>query len=131
MLTTLAATVRVLSEKLAQLEAGNSCPGDWVRLDVAVTRAALIARHQFGDCPDDEHVDCDELGELIGKDPRFATCVASKLYTYALGRDIEAYDAASLTKLQAAWTGRGMTIRNLMKEVVLSNAFRFRRGEAQ
>lgn len=73
----------------------------------------------------------DELGELIGKDPRFATCVASKLYTYALGRDIEAYDAASLTKLQAAWTGRGMTIRNLMKEVVLSNAFRFRRGEAQ
>jgi hypothetical protein len=64
MLTTLAATVRVLSEKLAQLEAGNACPGDWVRLDAAVTRAALIARHQFGDSSDDD-VDCDELGELV------------------------------------------------------------------
>ena len=73
----------------------------------------------------------DQLGELIGKDPRFATCVASKLYTYALGREVETYDAALLTKLQADWTTRGLTIRNLMKEVVLSNAFRFRRGEAQ
>jgi hypothetical protein len=73
----------------------------------------------------------DQLGELIGKDPRFAACIASKLYTYALGRDIETYDATSLEKLQASWTGRGLTVRNLMKEVVLSNAFRFRRGEAQ
>jgi len=73
----------------------------------------------------------DQLGPLIGQDPRFAACVAQKLYTYALGRDVEAFDAASLQKLQASWTSRGPTIRNLMKEVVLSNAFRFRRGEAQ
>jgi hypothetical protein len=73
----------------------------------------------------------DQLGELIGKDPRFPSCVTSKLYTYALGRDLEAYDAASLQSVEASWNSRGPTIRNLMKEVVLSNAFRFRRGEAQ
>ena len=73
----------------------------------------------------------DQLGPLVGQDPRFAACVAQQMYTYALGRDVEPFDAASLQKLQANWTSRGPTIRNLMKEVVLSNAFRFRRGEAQ
>jgi hypothetical protein len=73
----------------------------------------------------------DQLGQLIGQDPRFPACVTTKLFTYALGRDVEAFDAASLQKLQTSWAARGPTIRNLMKEVVLSNAFRFRRGEAQ
>ena len=74
----------------------------------------------------------DQLGPLIGQDPRFTACVESKLYTYALGRDVEAYDDASLKSVQAAWTKRGaLTIPNLLKEIVLSDAFRFRRGEAQ
>jgi hypothetical protein len=72
----------------------------------------------------------DQLGVLIGQDPRFPACIESKLYTYALGRDVEGYDTASLMKLQANWTTRGLNIRNLMKEVVLSSAFRARRGEA-
>jgi hypothetical protein len=73
----------------------------------------------------------DQLGPLIGQDPRFTACVQSKLYTYALGRDVEAYDTPSLQNVQAAWAKRGpLTIRNLMKEIVLSDAFRFRRGEA-
>jgi hypothetical protein len=73
----------------------------------------------------------DQLGELVGKDPRFPACVESKLFAYALGRDVENYDAATLMKLQTSWTTRGLNLRNLLKEVVLSNAFRFRRGEAQ
>jgi hypothetical protein len=73
----------------------------------------------------------EQLGQLIGQDPRFTACVAKKLYTYALGRDVEAFDARSLEYLQGDWTSRGLTIRNLMKEVVLSDSFRFRRGEAQ
>jgi hypothetical protein len=72
----------------------------------------------------------DELGALLSQDPRFLACVASKFYTYALGREIEALDAASLQKLQEKWAARGPTLRNLMKEVVLADAFRFRRGEA-
>ena len=72
----------------------------------------------------------DQLGDLIGQDPRFSACVANKLYTYALGRDVEPLDAGSLGQIQSKWSKRGMTIRNLMKEVTLSSAFRSRRGEA-
>jgi Protein of unknown function (DUF1592)/Protein of unknown function (DUF1588)/Protein of unknown function (DUF1585)/Protein of unknown function (DUF1595)/Protein of unknown function (DUF1587) len=73
----------------------------------------------------------DELGALLGKDPRFAACVASKMYTYALGREIESLDAATMQSVQEKWAARGPTFRSLMKEVVLADAFRFRRGEPE
>lgn len=76
MLTTLAATVRVLRDKLAQLETGNSCPGDWVRLDAAVTRAALLARHDL--C--DDEIDCDELGDLVDELRYIKLCAESHLF---------------------------------------------------
>jgi len=72
----------------------------------------------------------DQLGALIGQDTHFPSCVKSKLYAYALGRDLEAYDSTLLTQLQSSWTARGLNFRNLMKEIVLSSAFRARRGEA-
>lgn len=71
-----------------------------------------------------------ELATILAADPRFATCMTKKLLTYALGREVEGSDATSLTKIADGWTTRGPTIRNLMKEIVLSDAFRFRRGEA-
>jgi hypothetical protein len=73
----------------------------------------------------------EQLGALIGQDSRFGACVASMLLTYALGRDLETYDTATLQVLNERWTQRGPTLRNLMKEVVLSDAFRFRHGEAE
>jgi hypothetical protein len=76
MLTTLAATVRVLSEKLAQLEAGNSCPGDWVRLDVAATRVAVAARQALCGMPDDA-IDCDELADLVDELRYIKLCAES------------------------------------------------------
>lgn len=74
-----------------------------------------------------------ELGAILGQDPRFTACVADKMLTYALGRDVETagLDAATLQKLNERWGARGPTLKNLIKEVVLSDAFRFRRGEAQ
>lgn len=72
----------------------------------------------------------EQLGALVGQDARFGACVANMLLTYALGRDLESYDAGTLQVLNERWTKRGATLRNLMKEVVLSDAFRFRRGEA-
>jgi len=72
-----------------------------------------------------------ELGVLVGKDPRFTACAASKLFTYALGRDIDDVDTVSMQRLQDKWTGRGLTLRNLIKEIVLSDTFRFRRGEPE
>jgi hypothetical protein len=73
----------------------------------------------------------DQLGQILGQDPRFPACVESKLFTYALGREVENYDAETLKAIQAKWAAGGpLTLRNLMKSIVLSNAFRFRRGEA-
>ena len=50
---TLTATVRSLSAKLDELEAGaTTCPGDWMRLHAAVMRAAIAAREQLArTCP--------------------------------------------------------------------------------
>ena len=71
-----------------------------------------------------------ELGPILAADPRFASCMTSKLFTYALGREVETYDTGSLDKIAMNWAARGTNIRNLMKEIVVSDAFRFRRGEA-
>lgn len=65
-MTSLAAAVRSLNAKLAQLETGPSCPGDWVRLDAAATRAALVARHELCGASVDEHA-CEELDELLAE----------------------------------------------------------------
>jgi len=63
--TALAAAVGALSAKLAHLEAKPaSCAGDWVRLDAAVTSAALHARSQLCDATLDER-DLDTLFELL------------------------------------------------------------------
>jgi len=60
----LAAAVRSLNAKLAQLETVASCPGDWVRLDAAATRAALLARHELCGVSVDA-LACNELDELL------------------------------------------------------------------
>jgi hypothetical protein len=72
-----------------------------------------------------------ELGALLSKDPRFSACVANQMFTYGLGREIENFDAPTMRSVTAGWAKRGLTFKNLMKEVVLSDAFRFRRGEPQ
>jgi hypothetical protein len=72
-----------------------------------------------------------ELGAQLAKDPRFTACAANKLYTYALGREVEALDAPTLDGVKARWATRGLTLRNLLKEIVLSDAFRLRRGEVE
>jgi hypothetical protein len=73
----------------------------------------------------------EELGAILGRDPRFSACVASKMYIYALGRELEAIDTAPMQTLQSRWAARGLTLKNLMKEIVVSDAFRFRHGEAE
>ena len=78
----------------------------------------------------------EELGAIVAKDPRFTDCAASKMLAYGLGRDVEIADASDLDigtmkNLTDRWATRGPTLRNLMKEVVLTDAFRFRRGEPE
>ena len=52
------------------------------------------------------------------------------LLTYALGRDLGPTDQAYLADLRGAWSQQGLTLRALLKLIVVNDTFRFRRGEA-
>jgi hypothetical protein len=77
-MTSLAAAVRTLNAKLAQLESGVSCPGDWVRLDAAATRAALVARHELCGVSVDA-LACDELDELLDELRYIKLCAQARM----------------------------------------------------
>ncbi len=72
----------------------------------------------------------DDLARTIAHDPRFPACVAEKLYTYALGRGLEASDRTELDRLMKDLGGRGFSLPELIAEIVESSGFRYRRGEA-
>jgi hypothetical protein len=70
-----------------------------------------------------------EMSQVLAADPRFAECVSEKLFTYALGRAPESTDTPYLEQIRTDWATRGLTFRNLLKEVVTNDTFRFSRGE--
>jgi len=77
--TALAAAVGALSEKLARLEKLEiSCPGDWVRLDAAVTRTVLAARDELQDAPP-EALDREALCDLLDQLRYIKLCTESHL----------------------------------------------------
>jgi hypothetical protein len=67
-------------------------------------------------------------GELT-KDPRFLSCAATKLNTYALGRANS--DARSIAEIVTKWTAGTPTLRNLIKETVTHVTFTQRRADTQ
>lgn len=71
------------------------------------------------------------LAEVVAADPRFGACLAQKLLTYGLGRTVTPGDAPVLTALVERWRAPGAvpSVRRLIRELVLSEAFRFRRAE--
>ena len=68
------------------------------------------------------------LAAALAKDPRLATCAVSKTLSYALGRVLDDGDQGRVAQLVASW--QQGTFHDLLRTVVLSDAFRFRRGEA-
>jgi hypothetical protein len=70
-----------------------------------------------------------ELAGLLATDPRFPRCTAEKLYTYALGRGPEELDQERLQALGNALVKSGYKAQDLITSIVLSETFRFRRGE--
>jgi hypothetical protein len=82
---------------------------------------------QIGD--DETFTDAQGLEELLTQDPRFPRCVGQQLYTYALGRGPEAYDADRLDALRDAFVEGGYRFPDLIRLIVLGDGFRMRRGE--
>ena len=71
------------------------------------------------------------LSDFLANDPRFMSCVAEKLFIYSLGRGVEETDRPYLDNVTAAWASNAALLPDLIKDLVLADTFRYRRGEAQ
>jgi hypothetical protein len=71
-----------------------------------------------------------QLVELLAADPRFARCVAEKMYVYALGRGPEDEAQDHIEDLSETLAAAGeRTLADLIELVTLHESFRMRRGE--
>jgi hypothetical protein len=69
-----------------------------------------------------------ELAQLLVEDERYVECVSEKVLIYALGRGLHRWDAPQLHAIEDNVRASDGTIRDVITEVVLSAAFRMRRG---
>lgn len=69
------------------------------------------------------------LAQLLGQDPRFPRCVTQQLYTYALGRGPAYDDDKYIDGIAADFVAGGYRLKDLIAQIVTSEAFRMRRGE--
>jgi hypothetical protein len=70
-----------------------------------------------------------ELNQVLTEDERFLRCAAEKLFLYGLGRSVGP-SAAYLDQMAGSWAAGEPSLRNLIKELVVNDTFRFRRAEA-
>ncbi|MFM8892093.1 MAG: DUF1592 domain-containing protein, partial [Planctomycetia bacterium] len=68
---------------------------------------------------------------LLGRKEEFRRCLAEKLLTYALGRGLEWYDACAVERIATNSAAGGDRFSVLVKEIVVSPAFRRREGPAK
>ncbi len=71
------------------------------------------------------------LSDVVAADPRFGACLSQKLLMYGLGRRLESGDHPSLAHAFERWRAPGEvpSLRRLIRELVLSDAFRSRLPE--
>jgi hypothetical protein len=70
-----------------------------------------------------------ELSTLLTGDERLPRCISQQLLTYALGRGTEKYDDDDIAGITTGFVNDGYRMPKLIEHVVLSDAFRMRRGE--
>jgi hypothetical protein len=74
-----------------------------------------------------------QLAAILSTGPRaqqLTDCASKKMMTYALSRSLTAADDPYLNQVRASWAGQGWGLKALLKNIVVSDPFRFRRGEA-
>lgn len=89
-----------------------------------------VAIDTTGVLPGARHFDgLEGLAGVLAADPSFVTCAARKLFTYGIGRAIDPGDASApyLDQIVERWKGSSLGFRNLLKQLVASDTFRFRR----
>jgi Protein of unknown function (DUF1592)/Protein of unknown function (DUF1588)/Protein of unknown function (DUF1595)/Protein of unknown function (DUF1585)/Protein of unknown function (DUF1587) len=70
-----------------------------------------------------------QLTGILSRDTRFGDCASVKAMTYALGRAVTDADQPFLDQIRYRWRSGGNSVRALLKAVVLSDTFRYRRGQ--
>jgi hypothetical protein len=70
-----------------------------------------------------------ELATILSTDTRLMDCASERMMTYALSRQLGPSDEPYLAQVRAKWAEGGYGLRGLMKQIVLNDTFRFRRGE--
>lgn len=71
-----------------------------------------------------------EMQRTLVSDPRLPACMVKKVFTYALGRAPTATDDPALAQLGTQFAASGYRFEDLVLDVVGSQAFRWRSGEA-
>jgi hypothetical protein len=71
--------------------------------------------------------------DAVSQNPGFATCISQKLLTYSLGRLLTETDHPYLDVVNEEWLKPGSTpsVASLIKGLVKTETFRFRRGEGK
>ena len=57
-------------------------------------------------------------------------CASRKMMTYALARELTDSDNPYLNQVRSQWATQGYGLKDLMKDIVTNDTFRFRRGES-
>jgi hypothetical protein len=87
-----------------------------------------VAIDTAGQLPDGTKFDgFDGLTQIMSKDPRMVPCAAEKLFTYGLGRGVEP-SGPYVQQIVQKWQAGNLGLRNLIKQFVINDTFRFRRG---
>ncbi len=68
-----------------------------------------------------------EMADALSKDPNLLDCVAEKLFVYGLGRTALGSEGY-LDQVVTDWKARGLSLRNLLQALVVSETFRSRHG---
>ncbi|NUP08140.1 MAG: DUF1592 domain-containing protein [Polyangiaceae bacterium] len=84
-----------------------------------------------GDFEGDPFQTPDEFVKLLVQDDRLPSCAAEKVFTYALGRAPANTDRAYLETIVEDFQASGLSLRELLKLVVTSEPFMYRRGEGE
>lgn len=71
-----------------------------------------------------------DMQRLLAEDPRLPRCMVTKTLTYALGRGTTDEDNPFIDELEANFVRSGHRFEELLVEIVLSQPFRWRDGEA-
>jgi hypothetical protein len=67
------------------------------------------------------------LADAISKNPGFVGCAAQKLFVYGLGRTIDG-SGAYVDQITSQWQAQGLSLKNLLKAMVVNDTFRSRHG---